>query len=384
MRVLIVGIDGYLGWTLAMYLGKMGYEVYGTDNGSRRKNVEEVGSWSATPITSLVKRTSMFHDIFKIPIITSTVDVTNTDETYGFFNFVEPHVVVHLGEQPSAPYSMMGPKHANYTQTNNIVGTNNILFAMRDVTPEAHLVKLGTMGEYGTPNLDIPEGFFEIEYRGRKDTMVFPKNAGSFYHLSKVHDSENIRFACKTWDLRSTDIMQGPVYGVVADETTPFELLTRFDFDGVFGTVINRFTAQAIIGEPLTPYGSGGQTRGYLSLVDSMKCMKLAIDNPPFSGEYRVFNQFDRTYGINDLARRVCKVAKEFGLNPTIDNIENPRIEKEEHYYNPDHSKLENLGYIPTRSLEDELRITIPILMKYKDRIEAKKEAMKPKVKWSK
>jgi nucleoside-diphosphate-sugar epimerase len=238
------------------------------------------------------------------------------------------------------------------------------------------------MGEYGTPNVDIPEGFFEVEYRGRKDTLPFPRQPGSWYHLSKVHDSHNIMFACKIWGLRSTDVMQGVVHGIVTDEMVNDDLLTRFDFDEAWGTALNRFCAQAVIGHELTPYGKGGQTRGYIALRDSIQCMTITAENPPKEGEYRVFNQFDETYSVNELAEHVVKVSGEFGLAAKIWSVENPRVEREEHYYHPDRDRLPALGFKPTNDLDAELRLTIPKLMKYRGRILEKKGAIMPKIKW--
>jgi UDP-sulfoquinovose synthase len=285
---------------------------------------------------------------------------------------------------PSAPYSMIDVNHAVWTQSNNIVGTLNILHAMRDICTDAHLIKLGTMGEYGTPNLDIPEGFFEIEYRGRKDFLPFPKQAGSWYHQSKVHDSNNIMMACRIWDMRSTDIMQGVVYGNRIDEMGGDEqLVTRLDFDQCFGTAINRFCCQAVIGEPLTPYGKGHQSRGFLPLRDSMQCLALALENPPQSGEYRVFNQFEEVYDITGLALKVKEVGESLGLKVEVKNLENPRKEMEDHYYNPDHSQLLDLGYKPTHDINQELKIILTDLIKYKGRIESRKEALVPDILWS-
>ena len=284
---------------------------------------------------------------------------------------------------PSAPYSMIDVEHCVYTHQNNLVGTLNLLFAMRDICPEAHLVKLGTMGEYGTPNVDIPEGFFEIEYRGRVDRLPFPKQAGSWYHQTKVHDSHNIMFACKIWGLRSTDIMQGVVCGTRIDEMGEDErLLTRFDFDECFGTAINRYCAEAVIGHLISPFGIGKQRRGFLPLRDSMQCLTIAINNPPKEGEYRTFNQFEEIYSVSELAEKVKKVGDEFELNVEVANLENPRIEMEEHYYNPDHRHLLHLGYKPTHDVEQEMRIMIQDLIKYRDRIEEKRELLIPEVRW--
>jgi UDP-sulfoquinovose synthase len=310
-------------------------------------------------------------------------DLTNYELIEQIFREFQPEAIVHLGECPSAPYSMIDVQHATWVQTNNITSTFNILFAMRDICPEAHLVKLGTMGEYGTPGLDIPEGFFEVEYRGRKDRLPFPRQAGSWYHWSKVHGSNNIMFASRLWGTRATDIMQGVVFGTRHDSMGDDErLLTRLDFDQAFGTAINRFCCQAVIEHPLTLFGKGHQKRGFLPIRDSMQCLTLAIENPAEAGEYRVFNQFEEVYDITELALMVQKVAGTLGLAVEVRNLENPRQEQEDHYYNPDHRNLLDLGYEPTRNVEAEIRFMIEDLMKYRDRIEAKKHALIPDVRW--
>jgi len=384
MKVMIMGMDGYLGWPLAMHLSGRGHEVSGVDNFSRRKYVEEMKSWSATPIQSMEKRLSAYEEATGRKLGFYEGDLTDNGFTEQLIKEERPDTIVHLGEQPSAPFSMIDVEHCNHTQMNNVLGTNNVLFAMRAHVPDCHLLKLGTMGEYGTPNVDIPEGFFDVEYKGRKDRLPFPRQPGSWYHLSKVHDSHNIVFACRIWGLRSTDIMQGVVHGIVTDEMVNDDLLTRFDFDESFGTALNRFCAQAVIGHELTPYGKGGQTRGYLALRDSMQCLTLAAENPPEEGEYRVFNQFDECYSANELAEHVHKVSGELGVDTKIWNIENPRTESEEHHYKPEMKHLPELGFKPTFTLDDELRITLPKLMKYKNRIEAKRECIKPTIYWSK
>jgi len=383
MRVFIAGVDGYLGWTLAVYLGARGHEVAGIDCYLRRDWVAEMGSQSATPIHRMTERLEAFHEHFGKSLQFRRANLLDYNTVLNFFKSFKPEAVVHLGEMPSAPYSMIDVHHAVFTHTNNLIGTLNILHAMRDVCPEAHLVKLSTMGEYGTPNVDIPEGFFEIEYRGRKDTLPFPRQAGSWYHQTKVHDSNNIMFACKTWGLRSTDIMQGVVFGTRIDEMGDDErLLTRFDFDQCFGTAINRYCAQAVIGHPLTPFGKGHQRRGFLPLRDSMQCLTIAITNPPKHGEYRVFNQFEEVYDITELALKVQKVGSEMGLQVTVRNIENPRQELEEHYYNPDHKHLLDLGYKPTHDVEAEMKIMLKDLIKYRDRIDEKRDAVIPDIRW--
>ena len=383
MRVFIAGVDGYLGWSLAVFLAYRGHEVAGIDGYFRRDWVAEIGSQSATPIRRMTERLQAFHDNFGQSLDFRRGDLRDYNLVLNLLRSFEPEAIVHLGEQPSAPYSMMDVEHAVSTQTNNIVSTLNILFAMREACPQAHLVKLGTMGEYGTPNVDIPEGFFEIEYRGRKDVLPFPRQAGSWYHQSKVHDSHNVAMACRIWGLRSTDIMQGVVYGTRVDAMKEDErLLTRFDFDQCFGTAINRFCAQAVIGQPLTPYGKGGQRRGFLPLRDSMQCLHLTLTNPPAAGEYRVFNQFEETYNVTELAEKVKRVAEERGLRVEIRATENPRIEKEEHHYNPDREHLLRLGYKPTRDMEGEIGIVLGDLVKYRDRIVARKQALLPDIRW--
>ena len=383
MRVFIAGVDGYTGWPLALYLAARGHEVSGCDLFLRRDWVAEMGSHSAIPIRRMTERLEAFRDHFGTNLQFRKGDLRDYNFVLNCFRAFEPEAVIHLGEMPSAPYSMMDVNHTVFTQMNNLIGTLHILYAMREICPDAHLVKLGTMGEYGTPNIDIPEGFFTIEYRGRKDTLPFPRQAGSWYHQTKVHDSNNIMLACKIWGLRSTDIMQGVVFGTRIDEMGEDErLVTRFDFDQCFGTAVNRYCAQAVIGHPLTPFGKGKQKRGFLPLRDSMQCLTLALTHPPKNGEYRVLNQFQEVYNTTELAQMVEKVGKGLGLKVTIRNLENPRKEMEEHYFNPDHQKLLDLGYKPTHTLEQELKIMLNDLMKYRSRIDARKEALIPDIRW--
>lgn len=383
MRVFICGVDGYLGWALALHLTKRGHEVGGCDIYSRRDWVQEMGSQSATPIRRMTERLEAFHDNFGKSLDFRKGDLCDYNFVLNCFRSFQPECVVHLAEMPSAPYSMIDAQHCAYTMSNNLIGTINVLYAMREACPEAHLLKLGTMGEYGTPNIDIPEGFFTIEYRGRTDTLPFPRQANSWYHQTKVHDSNNITMACRLWGLRSTDIMQGVVFGTRIDAIGDDErLVTRFDFDQCFGTAVNRFCAQAVIGEPLTPYGKGSMRRGFLPLRDSMQCLTLALENAPKAGEYRVFNQFEEVYGINELADKVQRAAQSIGIPAQIRHVENPRLEKEEHYYNPDHKALLDLGYQPTHDVEEEMRVTLKDLMNYADRIDAKKQALIPDVHW--
>lgn len=383
MRIFIAGIDGYLGWSLAVYLAGKGHEIAGADAFCRRDWVEEMGSQSALPICPMPERLMALKENFNEIVIFRVGDLLDYDFVLDFFKRFEPEAIVHLGEMPSAAYSMIDAPHDVYTQTNNVMGTLNILHAMQKTCPGAHLIKLGTMGEYGTPNIDIPEGFFEVIYRGRTATLPFPRQAGSWYHQSKVHDSNNVAFACKMWGLRSTDIMQGVVYGTrIYEMGADPRLYTRFDFDQCFGTVINRYCAQAVIGHPLTVYGSGMQKRGFLSLHDSMQCLSIAIGNPPQKGEYRVFNQFKEVYDLAELARKVKETSEEFGLNTVIEHIGNPRTEMEYHYYNPDHQHLLDLGYKPLYTIETELELMLEDLIKHKERIITKRHVLIPDIRW--
>ena len=383
MRVFIAGIDGYLGWPLSLELTNAGHEVAGCDLFLRRQWVEEMGSWSAIPISSMEERIEAFQDRFGRGLLFREGDIRDFEFVRSFLGDFKPDAIVHLGECPSAPYSMMDVHHATWVQTNNITGTLNLLYAMKEVCPSAHLVKLGTMGEYGTPNLDIPEGFFTIDHRGRSDTLPFPKQASSWYHWSKVHDSNNIMFACRNWGLRSTDVMQGVVFGTRVGHFGDDErLLTRLDFDQCFGTAINRYCCQAVIGHPLTLFGAGHQKRGFLPIRDSMQCLSLAIEHPPEEGEYRVFNQFEKVYSVEELAVKVRNVAVTLGLEAEIHHIENPRKEKEDHYYNPDHSKLLLLGYKPTHDIDAEIRTMMTDLIRYRERIQEKRAVLMPNIHW--
>jgi len=294
----------------------------------------------------------------------------------------KPDAIVHLAEQRSAPYSMIDVHHAVATQVQNLVGTIHLLYAIKDTCPRTHLVKMGTMGEYGTPNTDIPEGFFEVEFHGRKDVLPFPRQAGSWYHWSKVYDSGDVMFASKIFGIAATDVMQGVIYGVRTAEMTDRRLLTRFDFDETWGTALNRFIAQAVLGLPITPYGKGEQRRGFIALEDSLQSLRLAVENPAGPGEYRVFNQFDAAYSVNELADVTSRVAKEFGLTPTIEHPPDPRVEAEQHYYNPLHEKLYTLGYRRTRELEEVIREIFHDLIHYRRRLEAKKHVVRPVVQW--
>ncbi|MGZ4430007.1 MAG: NAD-dependent epimerase/dehydratase family protein [Gaiellales bacterium] len=370
MRVLILGGDGYLGWPTAMRFSGKGHEVSVVDNFARRRWHEEAGTDSLTPIAPLHERIAAWREVSGKTIEPFVGDVSEGTFIADVVREVAPDTIVHYGEQPSAPWSMQSVDQAVLTQHSNVIGTLKLLWAIRDHAPDAHLVKLGTMGEYGTPNIDIEEGFIEIEHKGRRDVLPFPKVPGSFYHLSKVHDSHNIQFACRVWGLRSTDLNQGVVYGIETPETKLDErLLTRFDYDQTFGTALNRFCVQAMIGHPLTVYGKGGQTRGFLNIVDTIQCVELTAGNPPEPGEYRVFNQFTESFTVAGLAEKVRHAGAEIGVEVRIDHIANPRVEMEEHYYNPVHTKLPSLGLEPTLLSETLIESVLHTIERHKNRV---------------
>jgi UDP-sulfoquinovose synthase len=382
MRILILGGDGYLGWATAMRFSNRGHEVHVVDNYLRRKAHEEVGSDTLVPILDdLPGRAAAWKDVTGKEIGVTEGDLVDWDLTSGLFRDLRPEAIVHYGEMPSAPYSMRDRDHAVFTQTNNVVNTLNVLWAMREHTPDAHLVKLGTMGEYGTPNIDIEEGYLEVEHHGRTDTLPFPKLPGSMYHLSKVHDSHNIHFACRIWGARATDLNQGVVYGIETDETKLDErLATRFDYDDVFGTALNRFCVQAVVGHPLTVYGKGGQTRGYLNIVDTLQCVELAVLNPADRGEFRVFNQFTEQFSVMELAEIVQRAGKEYGLDVAIEPIDNPRVELEEHYYHAIHTKLLDLGLQPHLLSETLVGSMFGVIERHRDRV--KIDQILPRDRW--
>jgi len=381
MKVLVIGGDGYCGWATALYLSRKGFAVGILDSLVRRHWDHELGVETLTPIAPIGQRIQRWQDLTGKSIDLFIGDITN----YGFLHQAlekfQPNAIVHFGEQRSAPFSMIDREHAVLTQVNNVVGTLNLLYAMQQDFPDCHLVKLGTMGEYGTPNIDIEEGYITIEHNGRKDTLPYPKQPGSMYHLSKVHDSHNIHFACRIWGLRATDLNQGVVYGVTSDETALDEILiNRLDYDGVFGTALNRFCIQAAIAHPLTVYGKGGQTRGFLDIRDTVRCVELAVLNPAQPGEFRVFNQFTEQFSVEQLALMVKKAGTAMGLDVEINHLDNPRVEKEEHYFHAKNTKLLDLGLQPHYLSDSLLDSLLNFAIKYKQRIDQKQ--ILPKVSW--
>jgi UDP-sulfoquinovose synthase len=383
MKVLVIGGDGYCGWATALYLSNKGYDVGIIDSLVRRHWDLELGVQTLTPIAPIQQRLQRWRDLTGKSIDLFVGDITNYEFLSKAMRQFEPEAIVHFGEQRSAPFSMIDREHAVMTQVNNVVGTLNLLYVMRQDFPDCHLVKLGTMGEYGTPNIDIEEGYITIEHNGRKDTLPYPKQPGSFYHLSKVHDSHNIHFACKIWGLRATDLNQGVVYGVLTEETGMDELLiNRLDYDGVFGTALNRFCIQASIGYPLTIYGKGGQTRGFLDIRDTVRCVEIAIANPAQPGEFRVFNQFTELFSVGDLAVMVQNAGTKMGFDVHIDHIDNPRVEKEEHYFYAKNTSLLSLGLQPHYLSDSLLDSLLNFAGKYQHRVD--KNQILPKVNWRK
>lgn len=384
MKILILGGDGYLGWPTVMHFAGRGHEVAVVDNLSKRFWEAETGSAPLFLIPSLQRRVRLWneHHPDGAPLRLYIGDIAhNYRFIYDVFEGFRPDAIVHYAEQPSAPYSMHSRQRAVATQINNIAGTLHVLFAMKRFTPDAALVKLGTMGEYGTPNIDIEEGWLDVEYKGRKDRMLFPKQAGSFYHLSKVHDSHNIEFACRVWGLRATDLNQGVVYGMETDETERHaEFLTSFHYDEVFGTALNRFIVQAAADMPLTVYGAGGQTRGWLNIRDTIQCVALAVLHPPKAGEFRVFNQFTEIFSVADLAQKVKEAGESLGLAVAIAAVENPRVEKEKHYYNPHNSALVALGLRHHPLTREVIAAMLRRIITHRKHIDA--SVIHPTIKW--
>jgi len=381
MKVLVLGGDGYCGWPTSLHLSEVGHEVVIVDNCVRRTIDHELGAQSLTPIADLKERVQAWQEVGGQTIGVEFGDLLDWEFVSDVVVRHQPEAIVHFAEQRAAPYSMIDRRHAVYTQHNNVIGTLNVLFAINEFAPECHLVKLGTMGEYGTPNIDIEEGYIEIEHNGRKDTLPYPKMPGSWYHLSKVHDSHNIHFACRIWGLRATDLNQGVVYGTLTPQAErDVRLINRFDYEEVFGTVLNRFCIQAAIGHPLTVYGKGGQTRGFLDIRDTVRCIELAVENPAERGEFRVFNQFTEEFSVLELAEMVADAAGKVGLEVRIENVANPRVEKEEHYYNAKHTKLMDLGLEPHYLGEGLLDSLLNIAIEYRDRVDI--DHIMPRVDW--
>jgi len=370
MRILICGGDGYLGWPTAMHLSRMGHSVGVVDNYLRRRLAKEENITSLFNVPSLHERTNLWRRVSGYAINVYIGDLRKWDFVSKVFQSFHPEAVVHYAEQPSAPYSMLNRRAAMLTIQNNIETTANLIFAIKEWCPETHMVKLGTMGEYGTPNIDIEEGWIEIQHKGREDRFLFPRQASSLYHTTKIMDTDLLWFYVRTWNLKVTDLMQGPVYGFITEENIQDpNLFPFFNYDEIFGTVVNRFIAQAAAGYPLTIYGKGGQTRGYINIIDTLQCIRLALENPADKGELRIYNQFTECFSVVELADKIKKAGEALGLKVSIQEVKNPRVEKEEHYYNPVHTGLKKLGLKPHLMSEERLTEMLEIVLRYKNRI---------------
>jgi len=382
MRILILGGDGYLGWPTTMHFANQNHEVCTVDNYLRRRMAMEEDSEPLYDVPNLYERAKIFKEITKKSIHVEIGDCADFNFLLNVIRNFNPEVIIHYAEQPSAPYSMSNYKNAKLTLDNNLGTTFSLIWAMIELKLKCHIIKLGTMGEYGTPNIDIEEGWIEIEHKGRKDKFLYPREAGSLYHTTKVLDTDMLWFYVRTYGLKVTDLMQGPVYGIQTHETNLDERLkTIFNYDDIFGTVLNRFVTQAIADVPLTVYGKGGQTRGYLNLIDTIQCVNLAVHNPPKEGEFRVLNQFTEQFSVNQLAEKVKDAAKKININVEVDTIENPRKEMEGHYYNAMNSGLITLGLKPNLLTEDVIVDMLNTVNRYKDKINIDK--ILPRVKWS-
>lgn len=382
MKILILGGDGYLGWPTSMFFANKGHHVYSIDNLSKRKIESEYGIEPLNDISTFKKRINHWNKNQSNSINYRVVDLLNYKVLNELLESFQPEAIIHYAEQPSAPYSMASRDKAVFTQYNNVIGNLNLLFAIRKHCPSTHLIKLGTLGEYGTPNIDIEEGWLEIEHNGRKDRVLYPKKPGSFYHLSKVHDSNNIEFACRIWGTRCTDLNQGLVYGLKTEEIDyDFEnLATSFHYDSIFGTVINRFITQIALGKPMTIYGNGSQKRGFLNIIDTLKCVDLAVNNPPKEGEYRVFNQFTDFLSLIEMSNKIKIFAKQNSIKAETINIENPRIEDENHYYNPKNTSLLSLGLKPIEFDSNQIENIFKIVKANLDRVN--QDTLDPNIKW--
>jgi UDP-sulfoquinovose synthase len=393
-HILILGGDGYLGWPTAMYFSNRGYDVTVVDNYFRRNACVELDVGMLYPVPTLIERARIWHELTGKEIKVVIGDLTDPEVMRSLFDgraeyswaikkeFTGiPETVVHYAEQPSAPYSLINYKYANITLQNNLLVTNNLMFAIRDFSRDTHIIKLGTMGEYGTPNIDIEEGWIEIEHKDRKDKFLFPRQAGSLYHTTKIMDTDLLWFGVRMWDLRVTDLMQGPVYGIETEESKiDKRLRTIFNYDEIFGTILNRFIVQAVADYPLTVYGKGGQTRGYLNITDTLQCIQMSEQSPAKNGELRIFNQIMETFSANELAEKVQKLGQSIGYNAQIDHLENPRKEAEEHYYNPIFQGLIELGVKPHYLTDDVLEEIFKVVQDHKDNIQ--KDAIFRGIKW--
>jgi UDP-sulfoquinovose synthase len=378
LRILVLGGDGFCGWPTSLYLSARGHDVTIADNLSRRRIDEELGVTSLTPIRTLDERTAAWREITGRDIATAMVDAAREyDELLSLLDTLRPDAVVHFAEQRAAPYSMKSSAHKRYTVDNNVNATHNLLAALVEAGLDTHVVHLGTMGVYGynSAGAAIPEGYLSVrvEAAGGSDVereILYPADPGSVYHTTKTLDQLLFAFYSKNDELRITDLHQGIVWGTETPETSLSErLINRFDYDGDYGTVLNRFLMQAAIGYPLTVHGTGGQTRAFIHIRDTVRCIELAILNPPERGDrVQIFNQTTEVHRVIDLAQLVARLT-----GAELDLVDNPRKEAVENELAVDNTRLLGLGLDPT-TLEDELlREVTNVAARYIDRIDRSK-----------
>ena len=382
--IIVLGSDGYIGHALTLRLLKNGYKVIGCDDFRRRQFVEEMKSFSAIDIQSPQERINLFTDNFDFEFYELSLE-NDYEKLCSILDHNSPTTIVNLAQQPSAPYSHKSINHARITTSGNLLGTLNLLWAMKNYAAKSHLIQIGTMGEYDPANdVKIPEGLFNLKLDGREaKKVIFPRRPGSIYHATKVASTYYIDCACRWWGLRATDIMQGVVYGGRTPELEEIRSYTRLDSDEAFGTVIHRFLIQVLLEHPMTIYGEGNHKRGFLALNDAIQCLMIAIDNPAKNSRYRTWNQLDTVYSMNDIADIIIQVASDIGIKAKKTHIKSPRVEETGyHYYAPVVNILKKMGFKPTRSLEAESKFILEMLYKNRERLEDLYDVIIPNIKW--
>ncbi|MGO2110377.1 MAG: NAD-dependent epimerase/dehydratase family protein [Pseudoclavibacter sp.] len=375
MRVLVLGGDGFCGWPTALHLSAADHEVVIADNLSRREIDDELGVTSLTPIESVDGRIAAWREVTGREIGFISLDVAKEyDRLVETIASIRPDAVIHFAEQRAAPYSMKSSSHKRYTVENNVAATHNLLAASVETGVQPHIVHLGTMGVYGygTTGATIPEGYLTVGIPDADGNLVereilHPANPGSVYHMTKTLDQLMLAFYAKNDKLRVTDLHQGIVWGTQTDETElDPRLVNRFDYDGDYGTVLNRFLVEAAVGHPLTVHGTGGQTRAFIHIQNTVECLRLAVENPPEAGErVRIFNQMTETHRVRDLAKLVASMT-----GAEIDFVDNPRNEDAENDLFVANDHLLQLGLTPKTLEAGLLREVASIAEQYHDRVD--------------